>query len=92
MFDLEAIKDPTFLKKLKKKELEILADEIRSFLIENIFTPLLRQFKNTESEVIKQQLMEKIYNFKLYLPLNIQKDASLQKLFYKAELFLNRYK
>ena len=36
MFDLEAIKDPTFLKKLKKKELEILADEIRSFLIENI--------------------------------------------------------
>lgn len=64
----------------------------KQFLIENIFTPLLRQFKNTESEVIKQQLMEKIYNFKLYLPLNIQKDANLQKLFYKAELFLNRYK
>lgn len=36
MFDLENIVDPSFLKKLKKKELIKLAEEIRSFLIENI--------------------------------------------------------
>ena len=35
-FDIESIKDPTFLKDLKVKELEILAQEIRSFLVEKI--------------------------------------------------------
>ncbi len=36
MFDIKEIKDPSFLKKLKNKELEFLAEDIRSFLIENI--------------------------------------------------------
>ncbi len=36
MFDLENIKDPSFLKDLSVKELKILAQEIRDFLIENI--------------------------------------------------------
>lgn len=36
MFDIENIKDPEFLKNLNKKELKKLAEEIRSFLIENI--------------------------------------------------------
>ena len=36
MFDLENIKDPSFVKKLSIKELQILANEIRQFLIENI--------------------------------------------------------
>lgn len=35
-FKIEDIKDPSFLKSLKIKELENLADEIRSFLIEKI--------------------------------------------------------
>ncbi len=36
MFDLENIKDPSFLKDLTIKELKILAEEIREFLIKNI--------------------------------------------------------
>ena len=36
MFDLLSIKDPKFLKTLSKKELKILCNEIRTFLIENI--------------------------------------------------------
>ena len=36
MFDLENIKDPSFLKDLSIKELQVLATEIRQFLIENI--------------------------------------------------------
>lgn len=36
MFDLENIKDPSFVKKLTIKELKILASEIREFLIQNI--------------------------------------------------------
>lgn len=35
-FDLEKIKDPDFLKSLSIKELEVLAEQIRMFLIENI--------------------------------------------------------
>ncbi len=36
MFDLYSIKDPSFVKTLSIKELKILADEIREFLIENV--------------------------------------------------------
>lgn len=36
MFDLYQIKDPSFIKKLSKKELETLAKDIRAFLLENI--------------------------------------------------------
>ena len=36
MFDLENIKDPSFLKGLTIKELKVLAQEIREFLIKNI--------------------------------------------------------
>lgn len=36
MFDLENIKDPSFVKTLSVKELKVLASEIREFLIENI--------------------------------------------------------
>ena len=36
MFDLENIKDPSFVKKLSVKELKILAQEIREFLIAHI--------------------------------------------------------
>ena len=36
MFDLENIKDPSFVKDLTIKELKILASEIRQFLIQNI--------------------------------------------------------
>lgn len=36
MFDLYQIKDPSFVKTLKKKELEALAKDIRAFLIEKI--------------------------------------------------------
>ncbi|RIA64782.1 1-deoxy-D-xylulose-5-phosphate synthase [Anaeroplasma bactoclasticum] len=36
MFDLENIKDPSFVKSLNVKELKVLAEEIRAFLIENI--------------------------------------------------------
>ncbi len=36
MFDLEQITNPNFIKKLSKKELEILASDIRNYLIENI--------------------------------------------------------
>lgn len=35
-FEIENIKDPTFLKSLNIKELQVLADEIRSFLIKKI--------------------------------------------------------
>ena len=37
MFDLENIKDPSFIKKLTIKELKILASEIRTFF-ETIYT------------------------------------------------------
>ena len=36
MFNLLEIKDPTFIKKLNMKELEVLATEIREFIIENV--------------------------------------------------------
>nr|MCR4898497.1 1-deoxy-D-xylulose-5-phosphate synthase [Acholeplasmatales bacterium] len=36
MFDLESITDPSFIKKLSIKELNVLAEEIRTFLIDNI--------------------------------------------------------
>lgn len=36
MFDLENIKDPSFIKDLTIKELKVLASEIRTFLIQNI--------------------------------------------------------
>ena len=36
MFNLLEIKDPTFIKKLNMKELEVLASEIREFIIENV--------------------------------------------------------
>ena len=36
MFDLYEIKDPSFIKKLNKKELNELANDIRHFLVENI--------------------------------------------------------
>ena len=36
MFDVTEIKDPSFIKKLNKKELEALAADIREFLIKNI--------------------------------------------------------
>lgn len=36
MFDLLEIKDPSFIKDLSVKELKILAEEIRQFLIDNI--------------------------------------------------------
>ena len=36
MFNLLEIKDPTFIKKLNMKELEVLAAEIREFIIENV--------------------------------------------------------
>lgn len=36
MFKLEDIKDPSFVKNLSRKELDVLASEIRDFLIENI--------------------------------------------------------
>ena len=36
MFDVREIKDPTFLKKLNTKELELLALDIRDFLITQI--------------------------------------------------------
>jgi len=36
MFNLLEIKDPTFLKKLSIKELKILCEEIRQFIIENV--------------------------------------------------------
>ena len=36
MFNLLEIKDPTFIKKLNIKELEVLASEIREFIIENV--------------------------------------------------------
>ena len=36
MFDLESITDPSFIKKLSIKELNVLAQEIREFLVDNI--------------------------------------------------------
>jgi 1-deoxy-D-xylulose-5-phosphate synthase len=36
MFDLENIKNASFVKSLNIKELKVLAEEIRAFLIENI--------------------------------------------------------
>ena len=36
MFDLESITDPSFIKKLNRKELKLLCQEIREFLIDNI--------------------------------------------------------
>lgn len=36
MIDIKNIKDPTFLKKLDRKQLECLAKDIRQFLIENV--------------------------------------------------------